>query len=154
VFNSIVGSIMNMSADIYTYEAVQSNSGIIQRNWVYSQTINCKVEPMRAGGALNRSDNKSFESTGNNEYTERFQVKMKSPIQISRRYRVSNIKDSQGNVVFIELDKFDEPAMIFDVTASHAEVDPLGRISYYETTLQRVLVQTNDTSNNSQNQSG
>ena len=39
--------------------------------------------------------------------------------------------------------------MIFDVTASHAEVDPLGRVSYYETTLQRVMIQKNDTISNS-----
>ena len=154
MLDSIIGSIMNMTSDIYIQQNSQSQSGIINRQWVYDQTIPCKIEPMKSGGALNRADNKAFESQGNNEYTERFQLKMKSPVQLSRRSRISNIRDNSGSIIYVEFDIYDQPAMIFEVTSSHAEIDPLGYVSYYETTLQRVLIQYDDTSNNSTVQPG
>ena len=145
-FNSFIGSIMNMKADVYIQQNSQDSTGNIVREWVYSRTIACKVEPIKAGGALNRADNKTFDASGvDNAYLERFQLKMKSPDAVSRRFRVSSIRDSNDNVVYKELDRYGLPDMIFDVTASHAEIDPLGKVSYYETTIQRVMVQKNDT---------
>lgn len=135
---------MNMKCDIYIQQNTQTDSGNIQREWIYSRTVPCKIEPIKTGGATNRGDNKTFDSTAENRYTEFFQLRMKSPIPISRRSRISAIKDNAGNVIYKEIDRYSQPDMIFDVTASHAEVDPLGKISYYETTLQRVEVQYND----------
>lgn len=144
MINSLIGSVMNMTADIYVQQNTQTKSGAISRAWVYHTTVDCKVEPLKSGGALNRADNKTFDAGDKNSYLERFQLKMKSPVPISRRSRVSSIRGSDGQVIYKEIDRIDMPDMIFDVTASHAEIDPLGRVSYYETTLQRVLVQDND----------
>ena len=138
-----------MSADIYIQQNTQAASGDVLREWVYHKTVDCKVEPLKSGGALNRADNKTFDADANNAYLERFQLKMKSPEALSRRWRISSIRDNAGVVIYKELDRYGHPDMIFDVTASHAEVDPLGRVSYYETTLQRVMIQKNDTISNS-----
>lgn len=147
MINSLIGSLMNMTADILIQQNSQNSSGTISRQWIYHTTIPCKVEPLGTGGALGRADNKIFDAEGaNNAYSERFQLKMKSPIALSRRYRVTSIRSSDGTVVYKEIDKLNTPDMIFDVTANHAELDPFGKIHYYETTLQRVLVQKNDTS--------
>lgn len=148
MINSVIGSIMNMKCDIYVQQNAQSNSGNITREWVYDRTINCKVEPLKTGGALNRGDNEVFDHGGDNSYNENFQLKVKSPIPISRRARITSIRDSKGAVVYKEIDRYNQPDMIFDVTASHAELDPLGRISYYETTIKRVEVQRNDSTSN------
>lgn len=148
MINSIIGSIMNMKCDVYIQQNAQSSSGNITREWVYDKTIDCKVEPLKTGGALGRGDNKTFEHSDNNSYSERFQLKVKSPIPISRRSRISSIRDIAGNVIYKELDRYNQPDMIFDVTANHAEIDPLGRVSYYETTIQRVEVQYNDSTSN------
>ena len=106
---------MNMTSDIYIQQNSQSQSGIINRQWVYDQTIPCKIEPMKSGGALNRADNKAFESQGNNEYTERFQLKMKSPVQLSRRSRISNIRDNSGSIIYVEFDIYDKIMEITNV---------------------------------------
>lgn len=147
MINSLVGSIMNMTADVYIQQNAQTKSGNLDREWLYSFKISCKVEPLKSGGALNRADNKTFMTTGADDYLERFQLKMKSPVQLSRRYRVRNIRNHVGEVAFVEFDRYDKADMIFDVTSSHPEIDPLGHISYYETTLARVLIQHNDTNN-------
>ena len=135
---------MNMRCDIYIQQNEQTNSGAISRNWVYDKTIDCKIEPLKTSGAIGRGDNKSFEDNKNNEYLENFQLKMKSPINLSKRWRISSVRSSQGEVIYKEIDRYGNPDMIFEVTASHAEIDPLGKISYYEVTLKRVMVQDND----------
>ena len=43
-----------------------------------------------------------------------------------------------------EIDRYGQLDMIFEVISSHAEIDPLGKVSYFETTIQRVEVQHND----------
>ena len=70
---------------------------------------------------------------------------MKCLIPFSRRWRVSNLKSSDGQQMFFEIDKFDTPDTIFDVISSHAVLDPFGKISYYEVNLQRVHIQNDNT---------
>jgi hypothetical protein len=144
--NSFVGSIMNMHADIYIQQNTQSEtSGVITREWVYDKTISCKIEPIKSGGASNRADNKRFDIGKHNEYDEKLQLKMKCLIPFSKRWRIGNIRANDGAQVYVELDKYDQPDTIFDVTASHAVLDPFGKVSYYEVTLQRVHIQSDNT---------
>lgn len=145
MFKSMINSIMNMSVDIYVQQNAQTKSGNVSREWVYNRTIPCRVEPIKVGGSTNRGDNKAFDAGTENRYTELFQLKIKSPVPISRRSRITGIKDNRGNVIYKEIDRYGEPDMIFEVTANHAEIDPLGMTSYYETTVQRVEVQNYDT---------
>lgn len=144
MINSLIGSIMNMKCDVYAQQNTQTSTGNIAREWVYDRTIDCRVEPIKLGGSTNRGDNKSFDSGENNFYSEHLQLKMKSLIQLSKRSRISSIRDSNNNSIYKEIDRYGHPDMIFEVTASRAEIDPLGRVSYYEITIQRVEVQRND----------
>ena len=87
--DSIVGSIMNMSAQVYTQQNTQSqSSGVITREWVYNETIRCKIEPIKTGGASNRADNKRFDIGKHNEYDEKLQLKMKCLVPFSKRWRI------------------------------------------------------------------
>ncbi len=144
--NSVIQSIMNMSADILIQQNQQSeSSGVLLREWVYNKTIQCKIEPIKSGGASNRSDNKRFDIGKHNEYDEKLQLKMKCLTPFSKRWRVSGIRTNDGKQVYFEIDKYDMPDTIFDVVSSHAVLDPFGKISYYEITLQRVHIQNDNT---------
>lgn len=143
MMNSLIGSIMNMKADVYIQQGTQTNSGNIAREWVYDRTIDCRVEPIALGNSR-RTDTKLYDYGTDSAYIENLQLKMKSPIQISRRSRISAIRSNTGEVVYKEVDRYGQPDMIFEVMANRAEIDPLGNISYYETTLNRVEVQRND----------
>lgn len=142
MFNSsLVGSIMNMTAEIYSQQNTQdANTGAIVRQWGYKKRTHCKIEPIKLSGTGMRTDTKNF----NENYVEQLQLKMKSPELMSKRWRVSAIRSNDGKQVFVEFDKIDQPDTIFEVIASHAVLDPFGKISYYETVLQRVSVQDND----------
>ena len=146
MFNSFISSIMNMTAEVYVQQNKQDEaSGTILREWVYNKTIICKIEPIKAGAAQNRSDNKSFEkSQGSAAYSEKLQLKVKCMELLSKRWRIETIRANDGEQVFTEIDKYGNPDSIFEVTASHAVLDPFGKVSYYEATLQRVPVQDND----------
>lgn len=144
--NSIVQSVMNMKADIYVLQAVQSSgSGSIQRQWVYDHTVQCKIEPVKTRGSSNKADNKSFDNGKFDEYAESLQLKMKMLEQVSKRWRVSRIRSNDNKQVYYEFDKLDQPDTIFDIMASHAVLDPFGRISYYEVTLKRAEIQNDIT---------
>jgi hypothetical protein len=138
---------MNMTADVYTQKNKQSEtSGVLTREWLYDKTIRCKIEPIKSGGASNRIDNKRFDIGTHNEYDEKLQLKMKCLVPFSKRWRISGIRTSDGESVYVEVDRYDSPDTIFDVTASHAVLDPFGKVSYYEITLQRVHIQNDNTS--------
>lgn len=140
MINSLIGSIMNMRCDVYTQQNSQTSSGAIQRSWVYHTTIDCRIEPIKAGKSVGTSDNKLFDK----EYEENLELKIKSAIPLSKRYRITAVRASSGEIVYKELDRYNSPDMIFEVMSSHAEVDPLGRLNYYQSTVKRVQVQDND----------
>ena len=145
MLNSFVGSIMNMSVEVYKQQNTQvPGTGAISRQWVYDRTINCKAEPMSGGGVSSKSENKSFGKGQDGGYSEKLHLKVKTLTLLSKRWRLQNIKSSDGKQVFVELDKYDQPDSIFEVISSHAVLDPFGKVSYFEAVLQRVQIQNND----------
>ena len=148
---SIIGSIMNMYADIYKQQNKQDPStGSIIREWVYEKTIPCKIEPIQSRGTSTKGDNKVFGNADNAQggYDERLQLKMKGLEIMSKRWRIHYIKSSDNQQVFTEIDRYGNPDSIFEISSSHAVLDPFGKVSYYESTLHRVPVQTNDKTTN------
>jgi len=147
MFNSIIGSIMNMNMEIYVQQNYQDpDTGAVSREWIYEKTIPCKIEPIKSRGTSIKGDNKIFTAGDKTKagYDENLQLKVKCLELLSKRWRVSSIRSSDGQQVFVEIDKYDMPDTIFEVSASHAVLDPFGKLSYYEATLHRVPVQDND----------
>jgi hypothetical protein len=139
---SFVSSVFNMKADVFIQQNVQNPStGAIQREWIYNRTVQCKIDPVKMRGASMRSDNKSFGNTADLNYDEKMQLKMYAFELMSKRWRIQNIRTSDNQPIFIEIDKYDQPDTIFEVTASHAVMDPFGKIGYYEAVLLRSEVQ-------------
>jgi len=146
MFNSsVVASIMNMTADILIQQNTQnSNTGAIGREWVFEKTIQCKVEPIKSGGASTRGDNKQFDKGQAGGYSEKLQLRVKGLELLSKRWRITNVRSSDNQQVFIETDRYGDPDTVFEVYSSHAVLDPFGKVSYFEAVLQRVPVQNND----------
>lgn len=136
---------MNIKADIYVQQNTQDpDTGEVKRQWLYEKTIPCKIEPIKVSSNAGNDNAKSFGVGPGREYSEHLQLKIKCLDQLSKRWRVTAIMSSDGKSVYKEIDKYDSPDMIFEVTSSHAVLDPFGVISYHEAMLQRVVVQDND----------
>ena len=88
MFNSsLVGSIMNMTAEVYAQQNSQdANTGAIVRQWGYKKGIPCKIEPIKLSGTGMRTDTKNFNDSKYTQqgYSEQFQLKMKSQELISQ----------------------------------------------------------------------
>lgn len=146
---SVIASIMNIKADIYKQQNYQDpNTKAIIREWVYDKTIQCKIEPVKVSGASTRGDNKKFGVGVEGDYNEKLQLKIKTLELLSKRWRIENIRSSDGKQIYVEIDKIDVPDTKFEVTSSHAVTDPFGKIAYYEAVLLRTQVQDNDTAQN------
>jgi len=136
---------MNMTADLYIQEYDQDpNTGAILREWNYAKTLQCKIEPIKVAGSSTRTDNKVFKGGSEGEYSEKFQIRIKCNELLSKRWRITNIRSNDNKPVFVEIDRYDSPDTIFEVTSSHATLDPFGKVSYFEAVLLRVQVQDND----------
>jgi len=139
---SFTSSVFNMRADVYIQQNVQDkDTGAIKRQWLYNRTIQCKIDPVKMRGASTRSDNKSYGNTADLNYDEKMQLKMYCFELMSKRWRIQNIRTSDNQQIYVEIDKYDQPDTIFEVTGSHAIMDPFGKIAHYEAVLLRSEVQ-------------
>jgi transcription initiation factor TFIIIB Brf1 subunit/transcription initiation factor TFIIB len=141
MYGCLQGSVFTMTADIYSQISDQDEStNAITRRWVILKNITCSVIPIRESGGSATSDNKTF---GKN-YVEELEVKMYTLEKLSKRWRVSGIKNSQKQELYTELDRISEPSTIFEVYASHPIFDMYGNVQYFENHLKRTQVQSND----------
>lgn len=136
---------MSMKADVLVQKNVQSESGAMKRQWLYDQTIPCKIMATQNKSGRSGTDDKVF-STGTTGYSEDIHVKMQSPQLLSKRWRISGIRTNDGEQLFIEQDVIGHPDTIFEIISNHPVLDPLGKIAYYEVNLRRAVIQSNDTS--------
>ncbi len=130
-----------MTADIFDQVTSQdTNTNEIKRSWRIINTIQCMIIPIQESGGSATSDNKLFSK----EYIEELEIKMYTMEKLSKRWRVSGIKNQQRQSVYLETDRISSPDTIFEVYASHPIFDIFGNIQYYENHLKRTAVQTND----------
>lgn len=127
-----------MTADVYVQKNEQDPAtGAVIRKWVYSKKITCHIDIISSPGARTPDNEKIF----GDKYQEIEQVRMKTKDKLSKRFRITNIKNRSGELLFIEQDKVDSPPTIFEVKSYHPRLDPFGNILYYETNLDRTQVQ-------------
>lgn len=130
-----------MNADIYKQISDQDeNTNAITRRWVLLKNIQCSIMPIRESGGSATSDNKTL----NKDYIEELEIKMYTLEKLSKRWRVSSIKNLKNEDLYTEIDRISEPSTIFEVYASHPIFDIFGNIQYYENHLKRTQVQSND----------
>lgn len=134
---------MNMTADVYSQKNGQTDSGAMTREWAYEKTIPCKALAIKDKGGKGTGDDKKYDS-GKNGYSENLDVKLQSPTRLSKRSRVTGIKSSDGQSLFVESEKYDLQDTIFDIISNHPVLDPFGKVAYYEINLRRAQVQNND----------
>ncbi len=141
MYGCIRSSLFSMSAEIlHQIKDQDSDTNEITRRWVVLKPISCAIIPITESGGSATSDNKIFSK----EYIEELEIKMHTSEQLSKRWRVTSIKNSSKKELYKEIDRISQPNTIFEVYASHPIVDLFGNVQYYENHLKRVMVQSND----------
>lgn len=141
MYGCLQSSLFSMNADIYNQISEQDEStNAIVRKWVLLKNIQCSIIPIRESGGSATSDNKTF----GKDYVEELEIKMYTMEKLSKRWRVTSIRNAQKQDLYTEIDRISEPATIFEVYASHPIFDMFGNVQYFENHLKRTQVQSND----------
>ena len=140
MYGSISVGLMNMTADVYSQENEQDEkTGAIVRRWVFKQNIECFVDIFSHSGSTSLENSKDFSDI----YKEEAKYMLRTRIPLSKRFRLSNIKNRAGELLFMEQDQIDSPPTIFEIYSYHPRLDPFGHVMYYEANIRRVSVQSN-----------
>jgi hypothetical protein len=131
-------ALLNMTADVYTQQQTQDAAhGTISRDWTFNKKVICHIDIITTSGTSISDNNKQFGFI----YLEEEKIKMKTVELLSKRFRITNIKNRAGEIIFVEQDKIDSPPTIFEIESHHPRLDPLGNILFYESNLRRVGIQ-------------
>lgn len=141
IYGGVSTGLLNMTADVYVQQNEQdSATGAVKRTWVFFKKVQCHVDIINSQGASTPDNDKTF----GKEYTQEEKIRLKTADQLSKRMRITNIRNRSDRVLFLEFDQIDTPPTIFEIDSHHPRLDPLGNVLYFESNLRRLGVQSND----------
>lgn len=131
----LIDSILSMSMDVYKQSDTQdANTGAIKKEWMYVRTVPCHAKGIISNSVTSRSGDKQ---TFNNKYVNDQVIQVRTVERITLREKVTNIADSDGNVIWMELNYPTETPTVFEVIGSTPITDPFGKTIAYNTTMKR-----------------
>lgn len=128
-----------MTAEVWKKVRTVGSSNAIKYSWQLDTTVGdqgvivCLVTPFLSDSFTRQGTGEVF---GQNYLNTDF-LKLMSNYNISRSAQIHNIKDSQGNVVYKELDFSGDPATWYNSSGSAPVIGPFGEIVEYQTLLSR-----------------
>jgi hypothetical protein len=124
-----------MKMDVYNQTDIQDeNTGAIKKEWTFARTVDCHAKGVISNSVTSRNgDRQSF----NNKYVNDQVIQVRTVGRIILREKVTNIRDSDNNVIWAELDYPSETPTVFEVIGSTPVTDPFGRVLAYNTTMRR-----------------
>jgi hypothetical protein len=124
-----------MKMDVYNQTDIQDeNTGAIKKEWMFTRTVDCHAKGVISNSVTSRNgDRQSF----NNKYVNDQVIQVRTVGRIILREKVTNIRDSDNNVIWVELDYPNETPTVFEVTGSTPVTDPFGTVLAYNTTMRR-----------------
>lgn len=127
--NNLVDSLMTMKLDVYTQESIQDETtGAIKKDWSYSRTVSCSAKGLVSNSAKSQSGDR--QSIGSKYLNEQV-VQLRTSSQITYREKITNIRDSSGNVIWKELNWPTETPTVFEIVSSTPITDPFGNVLAY-----------------------
>lgn len=137
---SIVDSILSMKLDVYIQQDVQdSDTGAITKQWIYFKTLDCHAKGIISNSVTSRNgDRQVFD----NRYINDQLIQVRTAEKLSLRQKITNIRDSEGSIIWTELDYPDDTATVFELVGVTPITDPFGRVIAFNSTMKRSENQT------------
>lgn len=129
----------SMTAEVYKKERTIGKSNAVKYSWVLdtavgtSGVIQCLVTPFISDSFTRQGTGETFGQT----YLNIDYLKLLSSVNISRSAQVFNIKNSEGDVLYKELDFQNAPATWYNSMGSAPVIGPFGEVIEYQTLLSR-----------------
>lgn len=133
--NSIVDSVLSMKLDVYKQSETQDqDTGAIVREWSYYKTVGCHAKGVISNSATNRSSDQQVFS---NKYINDQIIQVRTSERLTAREKITNIRDSEDNVIWHEINFPNETPTVFEVMGTTPITDPFGRVIGYNSSMKR-----------------
>jgi hypothetical protein len=127
-----------MKLDVYSQKTIQNaDTKELIKSWQYVKTIECLAKSIISSGVRSPSNQVDISKVFSIEEV----IKIRTRDKLSRKWKVSNIRDEYNNILWEEAEIPGSPSTVFEVVGSTPIVDATGRLIEFETTLQRSEVQ-------------
>lgn len=136
----LVDSILSMKMDIYRQlDRQDPDSGALVKEWVYYKTVDCSAKGVISNSSSTRTNSiQSFGSKYN--YEEILQIRTAG--RLTLREKVTNIRDSKDNPIWVELNYPSDTPTVFEVIGSTPVTDGFGSVIAYNSVIKRSENQT------------
>jgi hypothetical protein len=131
----VMEAVLSMKMDIYKQFDIQNEyTGAMVREWNYYKTLDCHAKGVITNSATTRSGDKQIM---NNKYTNEQVIQVRTSEKITAREKITNIRDSNNNNIWVELNYPSDTPTVFEVIGTTPITDPFGQVIAYNSTLKR-----------------
>jgi len=131
----LVDSILSMKMDVYRqFERQDPDTGAIVKEWSYYKTIDCSAKGVISNSSSTRTN--SIQSYGT-KYSNEEILQIRTSTRLTYREKVTNIRDSKNNPIWVELNYPAETPTVFEVIGSTPVTDGFGNVIAYNSVIKR-----------------
>ena len=131
----LIDSVLSMQLDVYRQSEIQDpDTGAIKREWNYHRTVDCHAKGVISNSATTRSSDKQVFS---NKYMNDQIIQVRTSEKLIMREKVTNIRDSAGNVIWSEINFPTETPTVFEVIGTTPITDPFGAVLGFNSSMKR-----------------
>jgi hypothetical protein len=128
-----------MKADVYSQmDAQDEDTGALRKTWAFTKTLSCFAK-----GSVSSSGNSGRDKQ---KYTTRFKdtesIQIRVDKFVSHRDKITNIRNSEGQIIWFELNYPTNTPTVFEVVGNTPITDPFGNVLGYNLLAQRSENQT------------
>ena len=125
---SILDGLMSMKMDVYRQEEEQDpDTGALVKRFMFYKTLECF-----ARGVVQENVNRNLDKqTFGNTYTNSQFLEIRTTERLNQREKIKDIRDSDGNVIWYELNYPNNTGTVFEVVGSTPIADPFGKVVLY-----------------------
>ena len=133
--HDLIDAVLSMKMDVYRqFDTQNPDTGAIIREWQYYKTVDCHAKGVVSNSATTRSSDKQI---FDNRYTNDQIIQVRTAERITTREKVTNVRDMDGNVIWVEINFPTETPTVFEVMGTTPITDPFGRVLAYNSSMKR-----------------
>ena len=136
----LLDSILSMKMDVYKQIDLQdADTGAIIKEWQFYKTIDCAAKGVISNSSSTRTN--SIQSFGT-KYTNEEILQIRSSERLTFREKITNIRDSKNNPIWVEINYPSNTPTVFEVIGSTPLTDGFGSVIAYNSVVKRSENQT------------
>lgn len=136
----LVDSVLSMKMDVYHQTDRQdAETGALIKEWMYYKTVDCSAKGVISNSSSTRTN--SIQSFGT-KYTNEEILQVRTADRLTFREKITNIRDSKNNPIWVELNYPTNTPTVFEVIGSTPVTDGFGTVIAYNSVIKRSENQT------------